>query len=218
MLKLKFFFIIPSVLILFLSCTPWVSVVVEPENFVSLKTQFDTFLFGSYSIDADEGIYLDLRGSEPDLLLNRVYTHAFAPGKVDYFLIPIPSGIHNVRAIYFSYGPEEYGYEPYYYPYDYPYGITVFRWGWGFHHFRYYYYEPYPYVYYYNPARFYRYPFVMNLDKGKIYYFGRINLTNGKFYVENRFDEDKNALQDSFQGDTNAYLELSRSEFSNLLK
>src|SRR5271157_2758496 len=86
-------------------CTPWVNVVVQPENFTTVRSQFDTFLFGTYVLDNDEGIYFDLHGLEPDLQLNRVYTHPFAPGQPDVYLIPIPAGTHLLRSIYFTSGP-----------------------------------------------------------------------------------------------------------------
>ncbi|MGA2142221.1 MAG: hypothetical protein ABSG94_07330 [Brevinematales bacterium] len=211
MQRIKFMIFTPLMFFLIYACTPWVSVAVEPENFPEVKAQFDTFIFGSYNIDADQGIYLDMKGAEPDLLLNRVYTHAFSPGLTDYFLIPVPAGNHFVKSIYFTSGPEYTVEDPEpYYP--------AWGWGWGFRHFRWYYYEPYPYVYSYNPVKIYHYPFAMTLNKNTIYYFGRIVLTNGRFLVENKFDEDKAALIESFQGSTKSYQLLSGSEFRNLLK
>jgi len=215
MIKIKSIIMTGVFFLLLYSCTPWVSVAVMPENFIPVKHQFDTFIFGSYTIDADQGIYLDMKGAEPDLLLDRVYTHAFEPGKTDYFLIPIPSGNHFVRSVYFTEVPD---YSQYYYPDEYVVSGWGWGWGWGWPHYHVYYYEPYPYGYPGNVVKLFRYPFIMNLERNKIYYFGRIVLVNGKFSVENRFDEDKSALEDSVKSDTNAYLELSRSEFANLLK
>ncbi len=212
MRAIKYILLISGI-ILITACAPWVSVIVAPDNFSDVKKQFDTFLFGSYNIDMDQAIYLDFQGPEPDLLINRIYTHPFAPGKTDYFIIPIPSGEHFIRSVYYTFGPEYDGYYP-----NYPLYFESYRWGWGFHRWRFYYYYPYPDTYYYYPARALPYPFLMNLDKGKIYYIGRFILTNNRFSVENRFDEDKNSLLASFQYNTNGYLELSRSEFSNLLK
>jgi hypothetical protein len=214
MLRLKNILISGAMLVLS-ACTPWVSVVVAPDNFAKIKSQFDTFLLGSYIIDQDYGIYLDFQGAEPDLLLNRVYTHAFSPGKPDYFIIPIPAGSHFIRTVNFSYEPyDRYGDGPYY-PYDY----GVYGWMWGSYRFRYYYfYDPYSYYYYSYPPRIFPYPFIMNLEKGKIYYIGRFILTDNNFMVENHYEEDRNALQATFLFDTNGYIELTNSVYTNLLK
>lgn len=217
----KYKYLLSSGLILLLTgCMSWLYVTVKPDNFLSMKSKYDAFLFGTYIADSGQSIYLGLNWNDPDIHLNRVYYNTFSHYSTNYFLVPMPAKAYSIKSVYVIDGPYT-DFDPFFYngphffvSYFGEFGPEGFYWG----YYGNYYGDYYSQRFHYYPEQDYPYSFNMKLEKGKIYYFGRITIINGRFSIENRYDEDKALMLSSFRINPDSYDSLSNSDFVNLLK